>query len=145
MSFAAHRYVEAYNKYMANFDHTKKSSYLMYFDVNSLYSWAMCNPLPIGGFKWVDVKDKNGYMKTKAYNKEYNFIVECDIEYPDNLHDLHNDYPLAPEKIIIDDFVKMSPYRENLIKKFNEKYDVKIRKSKVPKLISSFLPKKNYV
>ena len=109
MSFTAHRYAEANNKYMENYDATKESSYLMYFDVNSLYSWAMCNPLPIGDFKWVDVKNKNEYMKNKINNKEYNFIVECDIEYPENLHDLHNDYPLAPEKIVIDDFVKMSP------------------------------------
>ena len=81
----------------------------------------MCNPLPIGGFKWVDVKDKNGYMKSMTYNKQYNFMVECDIEYPDNLHDLHNDYPLAPEKIVIDDVVEMSPYRKSIIDKFNKK------------------------
>ena len=69
MSFAAHRYAETNNKYMKNYDATKVSSYLMYFDVNSLYSWAMCNPLPIGGFKWVDVKDKNKYMKNKIIIK----------------------------------------------------------------------------
>ena len=90
MSFICHRYAEANNKYMEN--------YLMYFDANS---WAMCNPLPIGSFKWVDVKSKNSYMMKMTKEQKFNFMVECDIEYPDNLHDLHNDYPLAPEKIVI--------------------------------------------
>ena len=72
-------------------------------------------------------------------------MLECDIEYPDNLHDLHNDYPLAPEKIVIHDAVKMSPYRESIIEKFNNEYNIKIQKSNVPKLVTSFLSKKCYV
>ena len=38
MSFIGHRYSEANNKYMENFDETKESTYLMFFDANSLYS-----------------------------------------------------------------------------------------------------------
>ena len=72
-------------------------------------------------------------------------MVECDIEYPDNLHDLHNDYPLAPDKIVIDDVVEMSPCRKSIIKKFNDEYSIKIKKSNVPKLVTSFLSKKGYV
>ena len=58
MSFIEHRYAKANNKYMNNFDPTKESSYLMYFDSNSLYSWAMRNPLPVGKFKWVKTTKK---------------------------------------------------------------------------------------
>ena len=64
MSFIGHRYTKANNKYMKNFDPTKESSCLMYFDANSLYSWAMCNCLPVGKFKWVEIKKKvNSYKK----------------------------------------------------------------------------------
>ena len=45
--------VIANNKYVESFNPTKESSYLMYFDANSLYTWVMCNPLPVGKFKWV--------------------------------------------------------------------------------------------
>ena len=44
---------------MESFDPTKESSYLMYFDANSLYSWAMCNLLPVGKFKWVEITKKS--------------------------------------------------------------------------------------
>ena len=65
MSFIGKRYAEANNKYMESFDETKESTYLMYFDANSLYSWAMCNDLPVGGFRWVQNEDKNEFMNRK--------------------------------------------------------------------------------
>ena len=29
---------------------------------------------------------------------EIGYFIEVDLEYPDKLHELHSDYPLAPEK-----------------------------------------------
>ena len=29
------------------------------------------------------------------------YFLEVDLEYPDELHELHNDYPLAPEKLAV--------------------------------------------
>ena len=46
----SHRYCEANNKYMKNYDKIKESSYLMYLDANSLYVWAMSQKQPVGGF-----------------------------------------------------------------------------------------------
>ena len=154
MSFIGHRYAEANNKYMENFDPTKESSYLMYFDVNSLYSKAMCYPLPVGNFKWV-TKKKNQFIRKKFKSEEYNFFVECDIKYnflvegddkyTEKLHDLHNDYPLAPEKMVIDDVFKDLPYCEEIRKKFKEEEDIVIGKSKAFKLVSTLTDKKNYI
>ena len=58
MSFIGHRFAQANNKYMNEFDPNNESSYLMYFDANSLYSKAMCYPLPVGYFKWVETSRK---------------------------------------------------------------------------------------
>ena len=49
---------KANNKDMKIFDSNKESSYLMYFDANSLYSKAMCFPLPVGNFKWLKTSKK---------------------------------------------------------------------------------------
>jgi len=53
LSQCSNRYTRA-NKYMLSYDPSKSSSYLMYFDTNNLYSWAMCQPLPYADFRWID-------------------------------------------------------------------------------------------
>ena len=71
--------------------------------------------------------------------------MECDITYPKELHDLHNDYPLAPERMVIGDKLKKSPYQESVIKKFKKEYEMNIGKSKVPKLVSTLSNKSSYL
>ena len=47
-----HRYTEANNKYMKNYDKNKESSYLMYLDADNNYEWTMSQKLVVDDFKW---------------------------------------------------------------------------------------------
>ena len=99
VSYIAHRYARANNKYMKEYDEKVPSKYIMYLDTNNLYGWAMSQHLPTGNFKWMSDKEINriDLRKYKADGKK-GLILEVDLEYPQELHDLHNGYLLAPEK-----------------------------------------------
>ena len=43
-------------------------------------------------------------------------FLEVDLEYPQELHDLHNDYPLAPECLILNKVPKLVPNLNNKTK-----------------------------
>ena len=100
ISIISNRYGEANNKYMGQgFNKNKPSKYLMYLDANNLYGCAMSEKLPTHGFKWL-----TGGEIEKIYENRHNLnkmpcILEVDLVIPENLHDLHNDYPLCPEKV----------------------------------------------
>ena len=81
---------------MKNYDENKESSYITYLDANNLYGGAMCEKMPYNGFEWVKNFDDK-FIKNYNANEDKGCYVECDLEYPKEIHDLHNDYPLAPE------------------------------------------------
>ena len=66
------------------------------------------------------------------------YIFEVDLEYPDELHELHNDYPLAPEKLVVTNDM-LSKY----CKEIADKYEIKV--GDVKKLIPNLGNKTNYV
>jgi len=63
----------------------------MYWDANNLYGYAMSQKLPYKNFKWVNIHSLSELASDKGY------ILEVDLEYPVELHDNHNEYPLAVE------------------------------------------------
>jgi len=72
----------------------KPSSYLMYFDVNNLYGWAMYQPLSYADFRWVD-NISNFNVMTIALDSPIGYILEVDLEYPQYLHDVYADLPFC--------------------------------------------------
>ena len=118
ISYIANRYGKANNKYMKTYDEKAPSKYIMYLDANNLYGWAMSQYLPTGGFKWMTEKqiDNIDLGKYKEDSKK-GLILEVDLAYPKELHDLHNDYPLAPEKVKVTENM-LSEYCKNIAKKY---------------------------
>ena len=102
ISYIAKRHSKANNKYTENYDDNKESVFIMYLDANNLYGWAMNQYLPYGRLKWLSKKEINKFdLNLVKENGSDRYILEVDLEYRSELHDLHNDYPLAPEKLKI--------------------------------------------
>ena len=139
VSYIANQYGKANNKYMKEYDEKAPSKYIMYLDANNLYGWAMSQYLPTGNFRWMTDKEisKIDLGKNKKDGKK-GLILEVDLEYPQELHDLHNDYPVAPEKVKVSNDM-LSAY----CKKIAEKYKISI--GLVSKLIITLRDKKEYV
>ena len=103
VSMISNRYGKANNKYMGeSFNEKEPSKYIQYLDANNLYGWAMSKPLPTHGFEWMKVDELETW-------ELHSCILEVDLEYPKSLHDLHNDYPLAPEQIMVNKISKLIP------------------------------------
>ena len=121
ISIISNRYGKANNKYMKDYDKNKDSKYLMYLDANNLYGCAMTEKLPTHGFKWLSSGEMENLFNNQIVQvwEKTPCILEVDLEYPEKLHDSHNDYPLCPERVEC--------------------------KNKVEKLIPNLRDKKNYV
>ena len=139
ISYIANRYSKANNKYMKEYYENKPSKYIMYLDANNLYGWAMSQYLPTGGFKWMTQKqiDNVDLAKYKEDSKN-GLILEVDLKYPQDLHNFHNDYPLAPEKVKVTDSM-LSNYSKRIADKYN------ISTGLVYKLIPTLSNKEKYV
>ena len=139
ISYIANRYGKANNKYMKKYDDKAPSKYVTYLDANNLYGWAMSQYLPNGGFRWMTEKQINNINLSKySENNKKGLILEVDLAYPKELHDLHNDYPLAPEKVKVNKDM-LSNYCQEIANKFN------VSTGLVHKLIPTLSNKKKYV
>ena len=154
---ASVRYARAYNKFMGSlYDPRLPTSYIMEVDANNLYGWAMSQEMRDGDFEWVSDDECRNLEQLINYadgriaifntglfdhwkNEEYkkSFIFEVDLEYPPQLHERDDDYPLAPEVMTIEPEIT-GDKQHNLRAQY---FGAACPYSR--KLISSFFPKKH--
>ena len=103
---------------MTEYNEDIVSSYIMYLDASNLYGGAKNEKLPSSDCNWSD-DIKNDEDVLRDDNGDHGYVLEVDLEYPAELHDLHSDYPLAPENLkvsadMVSDFSKQiySHYHE---------------------------------
>ena len=78
----------------------KESSYLQYWDVNKLYSWAMLQQLPVNNFRWIKGTSRFNEYFIKNFSEEIDkgYFFEVDVQYIEKLYELHNELPVLTEK-----------------------------------------------
>ena len=123
---SVHRWAAANSPYMGSeYDKSKPTKYLQYLDANNLYGWAMSQPLPTGGFHWVEF-DESKNLKTiidqLSKRKDHGYLLEVDVTYPRELHDYHNDLPFMCAKMKLNGVEKLVP---NLY--YKKKYIIHIK------------------
>ncbi|GIX82424.1 uncharacterized protein CEXT_320931 [Caerostris extrusa] len=140
--FLGKRYDKANNPYLENYDKSKQHNYIIALDANNLYGYVMSQPLPVGNFSWLtpeEILDFNVF----DYNidSKVGFIVEVDLQYPENIQLKTNDLPLAPEHLHLRSgtitYEMLSPYSKRLCNKFKLEHTLPIKK-----LTPNFYPPK---
>lgn len=150
VSQISHRFAKANNEQAAyhpvtDVDDTLSRSFIIYLDMNNLYGTAMIKNLPDGNLEWIPrATTENEFRQmidSYSDDDDTGFVFEVDLEYSEDLHDAHNDMPLAPENRVPPE---VSPITEKLSRFANDgKLPAGTHSSK--KLISHFLKRENYV
>ena len=143
MTQCSFKKVEANNKYMnEDYDESKPSSYISFLDANNLYGLAMCKKLPYDDFKWhYGRMDEKRVVKYNDDDDIGYIILEVDLDYPKELHDLHKDYPLAPEIMCINESM-LSQVQKDIHKYY---YGKNASDEKTNRLVLNVMDKKKYV
>lgn len=92
-------YAEANNPYCANYDPKCRTSYLAYLDLTNAYGRSLMQPLPYKHFRWLgksDVKQFDVLHVPRASKTGY--ICDVSLQYPAELHDRDNSFPLIAHK-----------------------------------------------
>lgn len=142
ISMISKKYAKANNKYVKGYDSSKPACHLMYYDANNLYGWAMSQSLPTGLMRWLDESEIDQFdLHTVSSDGDKGYMLEVDLEYPQDLHDKHNSYPLAPSKKLVEDD-ELSPYSRHLYK---DLYGENRHRPKTSKLIPTLENKTKYI
>ena len=121
---------------MKFYDPNQESKHIIYLDANNLYGFAMSKFLPASGFNRQILKSLT--LNKYTNNSSKDCVLEVDLECPKELQELHNDYPLASDKI-------------EIIREMLSNYQLKIAVldniliGNVKKLVPNFFDKEKYV
>ncbi len=138
VSMISQRYAKANNKYMESYNKNLPASHIIYLDANNLYGWAMNQKLPEKNFRWSTKRFQEKDILQMTPDQKYGYIFEVDLEYPENLHKLHNDLPLAVEQMVVNDEM-LSKYCNDI------KEELDINSDKVKKLVPNLNKKTKYI
>ena len=129
----------ANNPYVEDYDKHAPAKYILYLDANNLYGHAMSMPLPDRNFQFLpdDEIEKLDILNVPD-DSDIGYICEADLEYPAEIHDLHNDYPVAPERMVISPEM-ISPYNQMLIE------NLSLKPSTIAKLVPNLKNKTKYI
>ncbi|KAL4147912.1 hypothetical protein QTP88_002239 [Uroleucon formosanum] len=103
LTHAVKRYAKANNIKVPEYDASKPESWIVYLDATNLYGWAMSRAMPKDGFGWynddLSVENILNLLDEMNETSEVGWSLEVDVEYPQSLHDDHNDLPYLAERI----------------------------------------------
>ena len=90
---------------MKDYDKSKESWYLQYWDVNNLYGCEMSQKSPVNNFRWVENTSqfKKDFIKSYNQNSDEGHFLEVDFKNPEEVNDLHNFLSLLPKRMKIEE------------------------------------------
>ena len=137
ITFVSSQYAKANNKHTPGFDPSQESTYIPYWDANSLYPWAMTQALPYGRHKWIydPAKLKKVLATPTKDSDRTGYTFEVDMHAPQEIHDAEADYPCLSEKRTIP-LDQLSPHISSMLRE---------KRTERPRLINHLLPVTNYV
>ena len=139
VSVITKKHAVANNPMVDGYDESRPNNYLMYLDANNLYGWAMSQKLPEKHFDWMTEQQLQDFDVTAVPDdSDTGYILEVDLHYPPDVHDEHNDLPLAPESIAVPE-EDLPPYSQHLREHLNIKGQI------YKKLTPNLHDKKRYV
>ena len=136
VSYISKSYSKANNKYLKSYDPKQESKHIIYLDANNLYGYAISKFLLTSKFIWINSKGLD--LNKHTSNSSKGSALEVDFEYPTELRELRNDYPLTPDKIEI-----KREMLSNYQKKIADYYNIPI--GNVKSLLPNFFYKEKHV
>jgi hypothetical protein len=119
---------------------------MTYVDQNNLYGYAMSCPLPLKDFEWMSEEELNRYdpIRDATASNGPGYILEVDLEYPEELHLQHNSFPLAPHSLDVA-AADLSPYAWDMLSRLRKDSTLKAEHYKATKLSSTFAKREKYL